>query len=229
MVWLAQEWYLSLFICGTDTGIGKTHVAAAIMYSQHQRIIDLRYWKPVQTGSGEDDDRQLTIELSGVSNSYFLPTTLSFKEPLSPHRAAELENYTIELEELLRAFHENVKNHSLLIEGAGGLLVPINRRVTWLDFLKETGLPVLLVARSGLGTINHSLLTLEQLRRHQVGVAGIVFCGPTNQDNMRTIEEFAGVRRLGVMVAGANGRPDIKHVFDDENALEQLLRAVVQK
>ncbi len=186
---------MSLFICGTDTGVGKTHTAAALL-ARYGSNPKLRYWKPVQTG--EESDTQTVRFLSNCSDSHLLPNLYSFREPLSPHRAAELEKKdeigtTVDINKIIEKYYDYKNEGPLLVEGAGGLLVPLNRQETWMDFLISTKVPVLIAARSGLGTINHCLLTIEALRARKVGIAGIVFCGPRNEDNIRTVLEFSGV------------------------------------
>lgn len=188
---------MSVFVCGTDTGVGKTHVSALLL----REFPKAHYWKPIQTGFPPDDDAQTVVDLiSPVRDINKNQTTISFqfKEPLSPHRAAELESTEVSLKELVHIF-ENLQNQNphLIVEGAGGLLVPINRTTTWIDFLRETKLPVVLVARSGLGTINHTLLTIHMLRHASLTLFGIYFTGPENPDNMQTIQEFSDARILG--------------------------------
>jgi dethiobiotin synthetase len=169
-----------IFVCGTDTGAGKTHTAAAILF--RYAAIGARYWKPVQTGTRTDElDEAIVKRLTGLAEDCFVPTMLTFSEPLSPHRAAELESRSIHIETIVDRLLE--LGPSLIVEGAGGLLVPLNRRATWLDFLdlaraRGSEFSVVIAARSGLGTINHSLLTMERLRRENHSIAGIVFLRP---------------------------------------------------
>ncbi len=182
---------MSFFLTGTDTGVGKTTSAAMLLLRYQQ----LMYWKPVQTGL--DFDRATVAKLSGLAEQRFLAETYSFPDPLSPHRAAELVGQQIKPEKIiadLRVAEQKARelgSQSLLIEGAGGLLVPLTRDYTWLDFLVQTKLSVVIVARTALGTINHSLLTVEMLRNYDVNILGFIFCGPPNADNLRTISEFS--------------------------------------
>lgn len=198
---------MSIFLTGTDTGVGKTHSAAALLL----RYADtsLRYWKPVQTG--DDDDRATVLALSGMDAERFVDTGWSFAEALSPHRAAELEERADEITvaRLLARLQRLRRAGPLLIEGAGGLLVPLHRglRETWLDFARAAGLPLVIAARSGLGTINHTLLTLRECERAGLTVAGVIFCGPDNPDNRRTIAEFSGATDLGCFDLGAHADP----------------------
>lgn len=190
---------MALFITGTDTGVGKTHAAAGILY-RYRSLENIKYWKPVQTGMRTDPPDAETVQrLTGLGQSYILPTTLSFKEPLSPHRAAELENYQIDLRELEQKWDELDARcrRSTLIEGAGGILVPLNRTTTWIDFIRVINVPVVIAARTGLGTINHTLLTVEHLKNRGAVIAGILYCGEANDDNIRTVSEMSGVPSLG--------------------------------
>ena len=182
-----QKQKQSFFILGTDTNVGKT-ISSALLLSQYSQ---LRYWKPVQTGS--DSDSSKIKQLTGFPKERFLTECYSFLAPLSPHRAAELENKSIDFEKLCRAYQQNEAKAPLLIEGAGGLLVPLTRKHTWLNFLEQTKLSVIIVARTTLGTINHSLLTAQILKHHNIPTLGFIFCGEEggeNRDNMQTISQF---------------------------------------
>ena len=207
---------MSLFICGTDTGAGKTLTAAALLW-RYRTMEKLRYYKPVQTGAPEDDDRATVQRLTGLPDERFVPTGNTFAAPLSPHRAAELEERELQLDELLQQLEERRKEGPLLVEGAGGLFVPLNRRCTWLDYLQRSRLPVVIAARSGLGTINHSLLTVRALRAGDVTIAGLVFIGPDNPDNARTVSELSGVPILGAFEFREQN--DIRAAIDPTGAL----------
>ncbi len=184
---------MSVFVCGTDTGIGKTITSAALMRN-YRDVTGLRYWKPVQTG--DDDDRATVQSLAELEPERLYPNTYKFSEPLSPHRAAELEDDHVVMDRLLEDLMRYRAAGPLVVEGAGGLLVPLNRRTTWLDFLKLAQLPVVIVARTALGTINHSLLTARALKEAGLPVVGFIFCGPDNPDNVRTIMEFTDLPSL---------------------------------
>ncbi|MBM3131857.1 MAG: dethiobiotin synthase [Chloroflexi bacterium] len=161
-----------LFITGTDTGIGKTVVSAILMAG-----LDGTYWKPVQSGTEEGSDTEWVRRATGLPMSHFLPETYGLKRPLSPHASAAMEGVRIELD----AFRVPETKGHLIVEGAGGIMVPLNDRHLMVDLMKRLGFPVLLVARRTLGTINHGLLSLEQLRRHGIEVFGVVMNGPGDQ------------------------------------------------
>lgn len=204
---------MSFFICGTDTGIGKTITSGLLMREFSSRT-QVSYWKPVQSGAA-DDDSLVVHQMSGVSSGRILPKLWHLQEPLSPHLAAELDGIQIDLPRLCNTYHEHARHGSLIVEGAGGLLVPLGRQpqYTWIDFLECSRLPVLLIARSGLGTINHSLLTLHYLQNRSIPVSGIIFCGPENKDNRLTICDFSGVPCLGAFDY-KRGKADFWQEFD---------------
>jgi dethiobiotin synthase len=177
-------------VTGTDTGIGKTTVAAMLTLA-----LDAVYWKPIQSGTGEGTDRQLVQALTLLGDDRFPPERYVLSQPLSPHRAAELDGTEIKPEALaLPPFDRN-----LVIEGAGGLMVPITRRKMQIDVFASWDLPVILCARTGLGTINHTLLSIEALRSRNMRLHGLIFVGEVNPDNIRTIAEFSGGRVLGLV------------------------------
>ena len=175
---------MRIVVTGTDTGIGKTVFAAALT-----RALGASYWKPIQSGLLDGADGE-TVAALGVR--HVLPEAYRLTEPLSPHRAAELNGVTIDPAKLVPPADDR-----LVIEGAGGVLVPVTRDLLYADVFARWGLPVVLVARTGLGTINHSLLSVEALRARGVTIHGIAFVGDANEDNEATICAMAGVKRLG--------------------------------
>ncbi|WP_420384413.1 dethiobiotin synthase [Novosphingobium sp.] len=171
-------------VTGTDTDIGKTVFAAALTGA-----LKAHYWKPVQSGLADGLDADTVARLSGAP---ILPEAYRLTEPLSPHRAAELDGVTID-----RARLALPPQRPLVVEGAGGVLVPVTRGLSYADVFAWWGLPVVVVARTGLGTINHTLLTIEALRARHVPVHGVSFVGHANEDNEATIAAIGQVRRLG--------------------------------
>lgn len=176
-------------VAGTDTGVGKTVAAAALLLA-----LDGRYWKPVQTGAGEGSDTDAVRRMTGLPAERFLPEVYRFRAPLSPHRAAELEGLPIDPERLAGL---PAGERPLVVELAGGLLVPWTRDFLQIQALERWGAPVVLAARTTLGTINHSLLALETLRRREIRLAGLLFSGEENANNERTILEFSKAPPLG--------------------------------
>jgi dethiobiotin synthetase len=175
-------------VAGTDTGIGKTTVAAMLMLA-----LDALYWKPIQSGTTEGTDRQHVQATTQLPDDRFLPERFVLTQPLSPHRAAELDGVEIQTQ----ALAVPTSDRMLIVEGAGGLLVPITRRKLQIDVFADWRLPLILCARTALGTINHTLLSIEALHSRRMPLHGLIFIGDDNPDNMRTIVEFSGCRMLG--------------------------------
>ena len=179
----------SFLLTGTDTNIGKT-VAAAMLV----QALEYNYWKPFQSGieDGGVDTRRVQ-KMTDLPDERFLPEKYVLSEPLSPHRAAEIDGVEIDMDDLEIPVSEN----PLIIEGAGGLMVPLTRKNLLINQFKKWDLPVILCARTGLGTINHTLLSLEALWARDINVHGLIFIGEQNDDNMLTILEFSKAKVLG--------------------------------
>jgi dethiobiotin synthetase len=187
-------------ITGTDTGIGKTVASAMLTLA-----LDGIYWKPVQSGMDGETDIQTVKRLTGLPDDRFLPEAYVFSQPLSPHRAAELDRITVSPPFFIlpppRHAGGNQKSggRRIIIEGAGGLLVPFTREILMIDLFKQWNLPVILCARTALGTINHTLLSVEALKARGMTLHGILFIGDDNKDNIRTIGNFSSAKILGRM------------------------------
>lgn len=180
-------------ITGTDTDVGKTVFAAALMQALSATDRGVHYWKPVQAGLDGAVDTRTVQRLSGLGKACFLPENYVLSEALSPHRAAEIDDVEIDVDTLVVPEVEG----SLIIEGAGGLMVPLTRGKLLINQMKKWDAPVIVVARTRLGTINHTLLTLEALWARDIPVHGIAFVGDENADNMKTIADISGERVLG--------------------------------
>jgi dethiobiotin synthetase len=199
-----------LFVTGTDTGVGKTLVSALLCAA-----LDGVYWKPIQTGATEDSDRRTVMELAELAPERTLPECYVFGPPVSPHLAAEWAKAPIDLATIRRP--EGKLPGPLIAEGAGGVMVPVNERDFMLDLMLRLGLPVLVVARSALGTINHSLLTLGALQRAGLTAKGIVAVGTPNRDNERAIERYGCVPVVGrVPLLEVINRAALLEVFNRE-------------
>jgi dethiobiotin synthetase len=185
-----------LFITGTDTSVGKTAVSAALMH-RYGGQIRLRYWKPIQTGIEQDDDMAEVSRLSGCGPDGVVGTGIGLRRPVSPHLAARLSGVAIDVGSLVEV--ANRAGWPLLVEGAGGVLVPINDHDLMADLILGLGVPAVVVARSSLGTINHTLLTLEALRRRSIAIAGVLLVGEPDADNREAIEQYGCVDVLGEM------------------------------
>lgn len=175
-------------ISGTDTNVGKTVFSAGLAGA-----LDGFYWKPIQSGVAPEGDKETVMRLSGLPANRILAERYRLNAPLSPHRSAELDGIVIQPSTLVPP--EPVG--PLVIEGAGGLMVPITRALLQIDMYRSWGLPVILVTRTTLGTINHTLLSIAAMRAQGVPLHGIAFVGEDNSDNIRTIAEMGDVRVLG--------------------------------
>ncbi|MGF7149193.1 dethiobiotin synthetase [Sphingomonas zeicaulis] len=183
-------------VTGTDTGIGKTLFSAALCGA-----IGATYWKPVQSGLEEETDSEAVARLAGVP---VLPEAWRLALPASPHLSAEREGVTIDVDALVPP----VTDAPLVIEGAGGALVPLTREMLYADLFARWAIPVIVCARTGLGTINHSLLTIEALKTRGVPIHGIAFIGEAVEDSEAIIPALSYVRRLGRLDRLANVTPD---------------------
>jgi dethiobiotin synthetase len=180
----------AIVVTGTDTDVGKTIFAAALVGA-----LDGYYWKPVQAGLDGETDSELVRRLSGLPSGRILPEVYRLTTAASPHLAAERDGVVIDIEGLAGAPLK--LERSVVIEGAGGLLVPLTRSYLQIELFARWGAPVVLVAATRLGTINHTLLSIEALRRRGIPLLGVAFVGDENADSERTIVEMGGVRRLG--------------------------------
>ena len=180
-----------IFVTGTDTGVGKTVAAAALMH-RYRGVVPLRYWKPIQTGIEIDDDTATVRRLGACSAEEIFGKGVRLPKPVSPHLAAQWAGQRIDLTEL-RGLIGDDDDTTWIVEGAGGVLVPVNETQTMADWIAYLALPVLVVARSGLGTINHTLLTLEALQARSLRVAGVMIIGEPNADNRAAIERYGRV------------------------------------
>lgn len=173
-----------LFVTGTGTDVGKTVAAACLV-----RALDADYWKPVQSGLSSANDAAEVERLTGLPPTRNHPFVYALQAPLSPHEAARLEGVVIEMDRFVLP----VTTRPLVVEGAGGLLVPLNTQDLMIDLIVRLGLPVVLVGLSGLGTINHTLLSLEALRQRKVPVLGVILNGPANAANRAAIERHGRI------------------------------------
>lgn len=189
-------------VTGTDTGIGKTVFAAALTAR-----LQATYWKPVQSGLEEETDSAIVARLSARPT---LPEAYRLRLPASPHISAAAEGVTIDDKTLTLP-----PERPLVIEGAGGLMVPLNDHTTFLDVFARWHLPVILCARTALGTINHSLLSIAALRAAGVPLHGVAFIGPEAPEVESTICRMGNTRRLGRLPLLASLKPgSLRATFD---------------
>jgi len=208
------------FITGTDTGVGKTIVTSAILRSFIKKGLKVGAMKAIETGCLNKDgillpsDGMLLRDMAEMNDSLDLITPIKLENPLSPLVASRIEETEVDIERILRAFETLRKKYDyLLVEGVGGLMVPLNKEEKKKsmfyfvrDLIKDMGLPVILVTRPTLGTINHTLLTLEALKNKKISVKGYIinFSEPAKNDiaektNPQVLKELVDVPCLGVL------------------------------
>lgn len=178
-----------IVVTGTDTGIGKTIFSAGLA-----GFLGASYWKPVQSGLEEETDAQLVARLAGLAADRIVPERYRLRTPASPHQSAAIDGVRIDPAAL---DVPDIAGRPLVIEGAGGLMVPLNDDTLFIDMFERWRLPVVLCARTALGTINHSLLSVEALRKRRIDLLGIAFIGESNPESERATCEMGQVRRLG--------------------------------
>ncbi|MBW5434055.1 ATP-dependent dethiobiotin synthetase BioD [Bradyrhizobium canariense] len=178
-----------IVVTGTDTGIGKTVFSAGLA-----DLLGANYWKPIQAGLEGETDAELVARLGSLSPDRIMPELYRLRTPVSPHHSAEIDGVRIEPDSL------NVPDtgdRPLVIEGAGGLMVPLRGDTLYIDVFERWRLPVVLCASTSLGTINHSLLSIEALRKRQIPILGIAFIGEQNAETQIAIREIGRARWLG--------------------------------
>ena len=178
------------FVTGTDTGVGKTVLSALLVAA-----LDGIYWKPVQTGAVEGTDRDSVRLWAACPEERLLRERYKFDPPVSPHLAAREAGVRIALDDF--ELPAPLEGHPLIVEGAGGAMVPLNENNLMLDLMLRLDLSVVVAARTALGTINHTLLTLAALRASGASVHGVVMIGEENPENRRAIEHYGKVRVIG--------------------------------
>lgn len=178
----------SYFITGIGTGIGKTIVSAIITEK-----LEADYWKPIQSGDLAQSDSLIIESLIANHKSKIHPEQYRLNHPLSPHLSAKLDGITIDLTK----FKLPETNNRLIIEGAGGLMVPLNDQHLIVDLIKKLGHQVILVSQSYLGSINHTLLTINTLQQYQIPIKGIIFNGEPNIESEKYILSYGNLLNLG--------------------------------
>lgn len=221
----------AIFVTGTDTEIGKTVISAAIIYALKERNIDCGVLKPVQCGG---DDAQILKKISSVDDPISLINPYFFSKPLSPHLASKIEKKRISEEKIYQAYQVLLKRHKfLVVEGAGGLLVPLRKKFLMADLISKLNIGIIIVARLRVGTINHSLLTIETAKRYGIEIIGIIFnqCqqelpNDCKKDNPLIISKLAQVKTLGVIpylqALDKKGNQELKN----RNLLEEIAKNI---
>ena len=185
---MIREAHPRIVVTGTDTGIGKTVFSAALTHA-----LEASYWKPVQSGLDEETDSETVRRLGRLPQDRILPESYRLATPASPHFSAAIDGVELDPDTL----EPPPVSGPLVIEGAGGLLVPLTRLTVFADVFARWRHPVILCARTGLGTINHTLLSLEAMRRRGIPILGVVFIGDEQADTQAVITELGDVRSLG--------------------------------
>jgi dethiobiotin synthetase len=201
------------FVTGTDTDVGKTVVSAWLVGQ-----LGACYWKPVQAGNEPETDSQTVRRLSGISPDRILPEAYVLAEPIAPHEAARRQRITLDPSKLVPPSCDL----PLVVEGAGGLMVPLNDKSFVIDLARELELPLILVARSTLGTINHTLLSLEAIRRRGLPLAGVVLNGPETPHNRAAIERYGQVEVIAEIPWLDQVTPAVLRAIEPELDLKRL-------
>jgi len=208
---------MSLFITGTDTGVGKTHVTAALLRELRRQGVAAAAFKPIACGAGGREDARQFVRLMDNEIPLDIINPIYLRRPLAPSIAARLEHRRIELDKIHFAFALlTTVFDSVLVEGAGGLLVPIKRNYFVADLIREMKLPVVIVSRLSLGTINHTLLTVRQAQAMGLRVAGIIlndtlgYRDLAERMNIKVVPELSGVPLLGIVPHAR--QPDVRAI-----------------
>ncbi len=207
-----------LVICGTDTDVGKTIVSSFFVQG-----LQGTYWKPIQSGTEDGTDTKTVCKILNLEKNRYLPEVYKFKAPVSPHWAAEKEFQIIQPMKLSLPNIDKL----LIIETAGGLMVPLTRNWLQIDQLKAWGVPIILVARSGLGTLNHTLLSLEALKHRNINVLGIVLNGSPHDDNPKTLEQFGNTQILAHLPIFSKVTPSLLSQEWNKQKLDHKLKQYI--
>ena len=223
-----------LFVTGTDTGVGKTVVACALAEQLCARGVDVGVMKPIETGVGSQGplDAIALAEAAGVRDAIGLVCPVRLALPAAPSVAADAEGCEVDLAAVREAFDTLRSRHEcVIVEGAGGLLVPIRSAFTMADLARELALPLLVVTRGRLGTVNHTLLTLEVAAGRGLPVAGVVLShGPiplssADAANLSILRELLGARLLAEIPPFDPGEGAPAGSIDIEGLLQATARA----
>jgi dethiobiotin synthetase len=202
-----------LFITGTDTGVGKTLLSSVLVAA-----LNRKYWKPVQTGACEGTDRETVSKWAEIPVEDTYQESYVFDPPVSPHLAAKQQGTTIHLQRIRRP----ASAEPIVIEGAGGVFVPVNDDAFMLDLMRHLAVPVVVAARTALGTINHTLLTVFAIRTASLALRGVVMIGKENIENRHSIERYGDVPVIGsIPWLDTIDRKTLRSVFEqrfDRNA-----------
>ena len=218
----SQDSIFKFIICGTDTDIGKTLISSFFV-----KGLNSFYWKPIQSGIESQTDSQTVEKLAQVSKEKIIKEAYVFTKPLSPHWAAEIDQKTINFEKLKLPKVQG----SVIVETAGGLMVPITRNFLQIDQIKQWNLPVILVCKSSLGTLNHTLLSIEALKQRNIEVLGLIVNGEKHLDNPKTLVDFSGIPLIAefpyIKKMDSNNLDILWKELDIKNKLISLLNSKI--
>ncbi len=218
----SQNNIFKFIICGTDTDIGKTLISSFFV-----KGLNSFYWKPIQSGIESQTDSQTVEKLAQISKEKIIKEAYVFTKPLSPHWAAEIDQKTVNFDKLRLPKVQD----SLIVETAGGLMVPITRNFLQIDQIKQWNLPVILVCKSSLGTLNHTLLSIEALERRNIEILGLVVNGEKHLDNPKTLVDFSGIPLIAefpyIKKIDSNNLDILWKELDIKNKLISLLNSKI--
>lgn len=228
-----------IFVIGTDTDVGKTFVTATLHYTLKKNNYNVCSYKPIQSGGVLKNGQLVAPDIEFIKDivesgdDYAYYNTYCFKEAVSPHLASELEQKTIELKDIHKQYQLLQKKHKyIIVEGAGGIVVPIIREQYYMyHMVKDLNLPVVVVARAGVGTINHTLLTINFLKSHGILIKGIIINGYNKtfyeEDNIKVIEHMTGLKVLSVIEEVKKNNEDFiknaRKIMDKSMKLQTVL------
>ncbi|MDY0132832.1 MAG: dethiobiotin synthase [Desulforegulaceae bacterium] len=201
-----------VFVTGTDTGIGKTFVSSVL-----SEKMKASYWKIIQTGN--DSDKEFVKSTTTLSEDKIIDEAYKLKYPLSPYLASLKENKEININYILKKL-DQIKDHKIICEGAGGVMVPVQRKYFISDLIKDIGFSAVIAARSGLGTINHTLLTIEHLKSKNIDIACIILNGEINEDNEKTIEDISEIPVFSFGYLDFSKKINIFEMFEEKFSFE---------
>ncbi len=211
---------IGIFITGTDTGVGKTHITAALLTELRRRGISAAAFKPIACGKGGRHDAEIYAAIMNHEQPLDIINPIYLRHPLAPSVAAKIERKSIDLRKILHTYRQLAASYDVvLVEGAGGLLVPIREDYFVADLAKSLKLPLVIVARLGLGTINHTLLTVRQAKSQGLKVKGLVLNdtvggrpGQAEKTNIRVLPKLCKIPLLGVMPHGKKPQPAARRI-----------------
>jgi dethiobiotin synthetase len=204
------------FVTGIGTEVGKTVVAATLV-----EALEADYWKPIQSGDLDYSDSMKVRSWVSNPHTHIHPERYRLNTPLSPHASADIDGIEVKVSD----FRLPLTDRSLIVEGAGGLLVPLNLRETIVDLIEHLKLPVILVSRHYLGSINHTLLSIELLRSRGIPLAALLFNGAANPASEEVIEALSGIKALGRMEEMQEITPE--GILAQARALKKMLEPLV--